>query len=422
MKQPPQLPSKKTTAGPIIRSFTDRHSATGNAKIIYIGLGLLGCFALLIVIAVGLSGRSTDRDNPQGAQANSKSDSNTNEPVDGQSGSTPDQMLSQITQLLDNAQSASDLKKARTLAQQVSEVSTSPKQRERADNFLSEIDERQTFVNRRLATIVYQAEQQLEVGNIGQCDELIKQAESFKLAANRNLIDQVKYKRKLFKGIAKRSPGQTQSGEVLEWVDVVEIAKPSVVEIHTNDGLGTGFFISKNQIVTNHHVVTDDNDVLSTDKIYVKQFQQERKSSEGRVFLDKSRDIAILTLDNITANKGSLSFSAETPRQAEEVGALGHPKGLGYSFTIGRVSAIRPSIFEGDEGKWIQHDAAISPGNSGGPLLNQRGEVVGMNTFIYFGGGEVKGSNLNFAISSEDILEMLKQANRRPGIRIGSSW
>jgi S1-C subfamily serine protease len=422
MKQPPQLPSKKTTAGPIIRSSTDRHSATGNAKIIYLGLGLFGCFALLIVIAVGVSVRSTNRNNSQSAQANSKSDSNTNEPVDSQSGNTSDQMLSQITQLLGDAQSASDLNEAKSLAQQALEKATQPSQRILAGNFLSEIDERQAFVNRRLATIVYQAEQQLEVGNIGQCDVLIKQAESIKLAANRNLIDQVKYKRKLFKGIPKRSPGKTQSGELLEWVDVVDIAKPSVVEIHTNESLGTGFFISKNQIVTNHHVVTDDKGVLSTDKIYVKQFQQESKSSEGRVFLDESRDIAILTLDNITANEGSLSFSAEIPRQAEEVGALGHPKGLDYSFSIGRVSAIRPSMFEGDKGKWIQHDAALSPGNSGGPLLNQRGEVVGMNTFIYFGDGEVKGSNLNFAISSEDILEMLKQANRRPGIRIGSSW
>ena len=86
----------------------------------------------------------------------------------------------------------------------------------------------------------------------------------------------------------------------LDWADVVELVKPGVVLIQTDEGLGTGFFISNNQIITNHHVVVDSEEIEPARRISVKQFNSDLEFARGRVILaTQDRDIAVLTLSNI---------------------------------------------------------------------------------------------------------------------------
>ena len=99
---------------------------------------------------------------------------------------------------------------------------------------------------------------------------------------------------------------------------------------------------------------------------------------------------------------------------------MGHPLGFKYSMTKGVVSAIRDAAeFGADsefDGHWIQTDAAISSGNSGGPLFTRRGMVVGMNTWVMKidPDQDIFAQNINMAISSVDILKALEQAKKSP--------
>jgi hypothetical protein len=124
----------------------------------------------------------------------------------------------------------------------------------------------------------------------------------------------------------------------------------------------------------------------------------------GTLLIDENRDIVVARL--AIANRPKLIFSTALPRKGDSVVALGAPHGLAFTATRGIVSAIRdagemsleldhPSI----EGMWIQVDAALSPGNSGGPLINDAGQVIAMSTLASRGTAQ----NLNFGISAKDM-------------------
>src|SRR5690606_33504714 len=112
-----------------------------------------------------------------------------------------------------------------------------------------------------------------------------------------------------------------------------------------------------------------------------------------------------------------LAIAPTLPRKGDRVVALGAPKGLSFSVTEGMISGVRKgsdlvrdlgvqSGLEDDlPGTWIQTTTPISPGNSGGPLVNLRGEVVGANSFMLR-----EAQNLNFAISASDISDAVHQA------------
>lgn len=184
----------------------------------------------------------------------------------------------------------------------------------------------------------------------------------------------------------------------------------SVVHLYVTapagNATGSGFIVAGDMIVTNHHVVEGCRGVM------VKFQGGVYTVASGVLHLDKARDIAVIKIDSRPELMKALPVSAALPKQGEDVAAFGNPQGLEFSVTRGIVSAIRTSDFlnqlDQDEplgGNWIQTDAAISPGNSGGPLVNDRGEVVGMNTFY-----RVKGQNLNFAISCVDIQAAVVKA------------
>ncbi|TCS54482.1 serine protease Do [Primorskyibacter sedentarius] len=191
--------------------------------------------------------------------------------------------------------------------------------------------------------------------------------------------------------------------------DLVETVSPSVVFIEVTgaggsrvgpaskesspNGLGSGFIISADgDIVTNHHVVNGAASVVV-------------KLADGRSFdaevvgSDPMTDIALLKILS-DEDLPVVAFGAsEEMRAGDEVFAVGNPFGLGNTVTSGIISAMSRNINSGPYDDFIQTDAAINRGNSGGPLFNDHGEVIGVNTMIYSPDGGSVG--IGFAVPSD---------------------
>lgn len=190
---------------------------------------------------------------------------------------------------------------------------------------------------------------------------------------------------------------------------VVRIA----VRTPEGDGQGSGFLIdSHGTVVTNLHVVED---ALEVTAFFSDGFQERIREATG-VIPDK--DLAFVRLASGTSRCEPLSLSESLPPEGRSVFAVGCPMGLGFSLTQGIVSGIRSAselreAFRSDgvvgpdlSVQWIQTTAAINWGNSGGPLIDDRGRVVGVNTLV-FGRSREDGvaEGLNFAVSSQDVLQ-----------------
>ena len=202
-------------------------------------------------------------------------------------------------------------------------------------------------------------------------------------------------------------------------------AKTSVVRVLQADGksltgAGSGFFVGSDLVVTNSHVIMNDDDELA-EHIIVCDFEGEFLPLHGVAYQDKKRDIAIILLKTRVQENRALFLLQGDPRYTQDLqlgdqlAAIGHPLGFDFSVSTGELSGIRSAYQVGEElgrvleGTWLQHTAPISPGNSGGPLLDGNGKVVGMNTLHLlreFG----RAQNLNFAISSKDIRSAVDYA------------
>ena len=164
-------------------------------------------------------------------------------------------------------------------------------------------------------------------------------------------------------------------------------------------GVGTGFIISaEGRIVTNAHVVDGADRVTVT--------LADGRKIEGKVIgADAATDIALIEVE---AGKDlpTVSFGDSTQlKVGQDVVAIGNPFGLGNSVTSGIVSALGRDINSGPFDNYIQTDAAINKGNSGGPLFNAQGEVVGINTAIFSPSGGSVG--IGFAVPSETAAKIV---------------
>jgi len=178
-------------------------------------------------------------------------------------------------------------------------------------------------------------------------------------------------------------------------------AEPSVVMIVGIDEygnilkIGTGFFISRNgYLLTNRHVVEN------TYAIGIKTKDNEIKEVKIIDISDKA-DLALLKVNNYKKFR-HLQISKAVPRVGEQVIVISNPQGLERSLSEGVISAERDDKF--GVGKVYQMTAPISPGSSGGPVLNMNGKVVGIAT-----GGFSDGQNINFAITLDEIIEFIKE-------------
>ena len=180
---------------------------------------------------------------------------------------------------------------------------------------------------------------------------------------------------------------------------------PSIVVVRTYDrdgkplGQGTGFFVDPSgHVITNHHVLRG-------------AFRADVKTYIGKVYSvrnvlaeDEMGDLIRVSVEMVGDPFPPLSVSSLLPEVGEHIIVIGTPLGLEKTVSDGIVSAVReiPNF-----GQIVQLTAPISPGSSGSPVLNMKGEVIGIATFLI-----IAGQNLNFAIPGERILRLNPQEGK----------
>ncbi len=163
-------------------------------------------------------------------------------------------------------------------------------------------------------------------------------------------------------------------------------------------GLGSGFIVTKDgYIVTNNHVISKAED------IQVVLYDGSRYTAEI-VGQDAKTDLAVLKIKPEKKLKPVVFGDSGRLRIGDWVMAIGNPFGLGYTVTVGIVSAKGRSLGLGAYDDFIQTDASLNPGNSGGPLFNLGGEVVGVNTAI-----AARGQGIGFSIPASMAKGVISQ-------------
>lgn len=191
--------------------------------------------------------------------------------------------------------------------------------------------------------------------------------------------------------------------------DIIDLYRSVVIQIATPYSTGTGFYLKEyDLIITNEHVVRDNAQVVVDGDHFPKQLV-------SVIYIDPKYDLAFLkapTEANIPLVKLGMNKNL---REGDQVIAIGHPLGLKYSATKGIVSSTR---HEQDDIFYLQHDAALSPGNSGGPLVDEDGDVVGINTFIMR-----DGNSIGFSLPIKYLhraIEEFQEAGGKSGTRCPS--
>jgi serine protease Do len=165
-------------------------------------------------------------------------------------------------------------------------------------------------------------------------------------------------------------------------------------------GLGSGFIVTPDGVIlTNAHVVAD------ADEVIVK-LTDKREFKAKVVGLDKQTDVAVLRIDAKNLPTVRIGDSAKS-RVGEWVVAIGSPFGFENSVTAGIISAKSRTLPDEGYVPFMQTDVAVNPGNSGGPLINASGEVIGINSQIYSQSGGYQG--LSFAIPIDVAMNVEAQ-------------
>jgi serine protease Do len=175
--------------------------------------------------------------------------------------------------------------------------------------------------------------------------------------------------------------------------------------------LGSGFIIDDSHVVTNNHVIQD------ADEIEV-ILQDDTRLKAELVGRDQKTDIAVLKVDLKGQKYHALTLGdSEKSRVGDWVVAIGNPFGLGGTVTAGIISARGRDISAGPYDNFIQTDASINRGNSGGPLFNLKGEVIGINTAIFSPSGGSVGIGFAVPMSTAKpvIAQLIKHGNVKRG-------
>ena len=189
-------------------------------------------------------------------------------------------------------------------------------------------------------------------------------------------------------------------------IAVYKKALPSVVNITSTavawdffygavpqEGQGSGFILNKEGLIlTNNHVIDN------AQRVEVTLFDKHKYKAQV-VTVDKGHDLALLKIDAPNLVPATLAETSTGLTVGQYVYAIGNPFGLSGTMTRGIISAIRPVRSPAGNliDDAIQTDASVNPGNSGGPLLNSKGEVIGITTMIASNGAD-QSSGIGFAI------------------------
>src|SRR5688572_28886454 len=163
-------------------------------------------------------------------------------------------------------------------------------------------------------------------------------------------------------------------------------------------GTGTGFLIDADgYILTNHHVIVD------ADRIMVR-LADGRSMRAERVGSDADTDIALIKIESSRPLPHAVLGDSDTLRVGEWVLAIGNPLAYEHTVTVGVISFIGRKLFDTSFDRYIQTDAAINFGNSGGPLINARGEVIGINAAV-----SSRATSIGFAVPINQAVAILPQ-------------
>jgi serine protease Do len=224
------------------------------------------------------------------------------------------------------------------------------------------------------------------------------------------------------------APGS--AGTSVNFADVAEQINPAVVNIDAasraghrrsddaadaprdfdvpHQGSGSGFVIDpKGFLLTNYHVIQD------ADRITV-TFADGRTLRADVVGSDPAIDVALLHVNGVSNLPQASIGDSDDLRVGEWVCAIGNPLGYVHSVTVGVVSFIGRKLFDASLDDYIQTDAAINFGNSGGPLINARGQVIGINSAI-----SSRASNIGFAVPINQAIAILPQLKARGKVSRG---
>ena len=173
-------------------------------------------------------------------------------------------------------------------------------------------------------------------------------------------------------------------------------------------GAGTGFIIdAEGYILTNHHVIE------GADRIMVRLTDGRNLRAE-RIGSDPDTDIALIKVESARPLPFAPLGDSDTLRVGEWVIAIGNPLAYEHTVTVGVVSFIGRKLFDSSLDRYIQTDAAINFGNSGGPLINSRGEVIGINAAI-----SSRAANIGFAVPINQASAILPQLRERGRVSRG---
>jgi serine protease Do len=221
-----------------------------------------------------------------------------------------------------------------------------------------------------------------------------------------NLVEQVSpavVSVNVVKKMTKEELMQQQVPEILKRFFGNQIIIPQQQTPQDKTAFGSAFFISKDgYLLTNHHVVEDASEVTI--------MLNDRREIDAKVVGSDARtDVALLKVEG--NNFPSLSTgSIDQLKVGQPVLAIGSPFGFDYSASAGIVSAKSRNIAVETGVPFIQTDVALNPGNSGGPLFNQQGQVVGVNSRIFSGTGGYMGLSFSIPIDvAMDVADQLKK-------------
>jgi len=197
------------------------------------------------------------------------------------------------------------------------------------------------------------------------------------------------------------TPGTSSDPALPSFVEVVEKARPSVVVIETDIGVGSGWIIdSGGIIVTNFHVIedaTDINVILNDGSVFTAE----------SIRSDSLTDIALIYIDARNLPAADISDCCDL-KVGQPVAAIGNALGRGISMKGGWISRLEVTIRVGDTTLYglIETDAAINEGNSGGPLVNMAGEVIGITSVKLI---DVAVEGVGYAIRMDTALPVINE-------------
>jgi V8-like Glu-specific endopeptidase len=210
------------------------------------------------------------------------------------------------------------------------------------------------------------------------------------------------------------------SQEPTKMYDEVVISCGIVTDASEN-GIGSGFFINGNTFITNRHVIR----LLNRGKLVIRKKNGDQLSVKRTIKEYSNSDVAILETE--TDGNAFLKLSpVEEIKTGEKVYAIGNPvssdnKVYDFNFTEGIINNITFEEINSPDfrisANVIVHSASLNPGNSGGPLLNSKGEVIGINAFVKSG----RANNILFAIHLSELIKALDENNISHEIRKAGS-